>query len=394
MPRALIHLLALLLAAIAAGPVAAAFETRAGSAWVYDVGTGTVLLEKDADRPLPPASMSKLMTLYMLFEALKDGRVTMETTFAVSARAKSMGGSTMFLNEQDRPTVRDLIIGIIVNSGNDACVVVAEGLAGTEEAFARLMTDRARALGMEHTTLANASGWPDPNHRMSMRDLGLLTVRLIEDFPEHYAFFDLREFDYKERSPANRMNRNPLFRLFPGEAGNADAIRADGLKTGHTSEAGYGIVGSAVMGERRVVVVVSGLESEQARADETARILNWAFRQFQTVDVARPGEALAEAQVWLGAAPTVGLVAETGATILIPASARDGVTREIVYLSPVPAPVKAGDRLGELVIRVPGMEERRLNVVAAGDVAEAGFTRRIGVAAEILMARLRELAGL
>lgn len=393
MPRALIHLFALVIAAIAAGPVAAAFETRAGSAWVYDVGTGTVLLEKEADRPLPPASMSKLMTLYMLFEALKDGRVTMETTFAVSARAKAMRGSTMFLNEQDRPTVRDLIIGIIVNSGNDACVVVAEGLAGTEEAFARLMTDRARALGLEHTTLTNASGWPDPNHRMSMRDLGLLTVRLIEDFPEHYAFFDIREFDYKARSPANRMNRNPLFRLFPGEAGNADAIRADGLKTGHTSEAGYGIVGSAVMGERRVIVVVSGLESEQARADETARILNWAFRQFQMVDVARTGEPLGEAEVWLGAAPTVGMVAGADARLLIPASAREGIGREVVLRTPVPAPIRAGEPLGELVVRVADMPERRIPVVAAGDVAGAGFAGRLGVAAEVLLGRARALAG-
>ncbi|MFZ8941720.1 MAG: D-alanyl-D-alanine carboxypeptidase family protein [Gemmobacter sp.] len=393
MPRALIRLVALFIAALAAGPVAAAFETRAGAAWVYDVGTGTVLLEKDANRPLPPASMSKLMTLYMLFEALKDGRVTMETTFAVSARAKAMRGSTMFLNTQDRPTVRDLIIGIIVNSGNDACVVVAEGLAGTEEAFARLMTDRARALGMEHTTLANASGWPDPNHRMSMRDLGLLTVRLIEDFPEHYGFFDLREFDYKNRSPANRMNRNPLFRLFPAEPGNADAIRADGLKTGHTSEAGYGIVGSAVMGERRVVVVVSGLESEQARADETARILNWAFRQFQSVDVARTGEPLGAAEVWLGAAPPGGLVAGADARLLIPASAREGITREVVLRAPVPAPIRAGDPLGEMIVRVPDMPERRVPVLAAGDVAGAGFAGRLGVAAEVLLGRARSLAG-
>jgi D-alanyl-D-alanine carboxypeptidase (penicillin-binding protein 5/6) len=317
----------------------------------------------------------------------------METTFAVSARAKAMRGSTMFLNTQDRPTVRDLIIGIIVNSGNDACVVVAEGLAGTEEAFARLMTDRARALGMEHTTLANASGWPDPNHRMSMRDLGLLTVRLIEDFPEHYGFFDLREFDYKNRSPANRMNRNPLFRLFPAEPGNADAIRADGLKTGHTSEAGYGIVGSAVMGERRVVVVVSGLESEQARADETARILNWAFRQFQSVDVARTGEPLGAAEVWLGAAPTVGLVAGADARLLIPASAREGITREVVLRAPVPAPIRAGDPLGEMIVRVPDMPERRVPVLAAGDVAGAGFAGRLGVAAEVLLGRARSLAG-
>ena len=215
---------------------AQAFDTRAGSAWVLDQTTGTVLLSKNAETPLPPASMSKLMTLYMLFEALERGTVTMDTTFPVSSRARAMGGSTMFLNEQDRPTVRELILGIIVNSGNDACVVVAEGLSptGTEDGFAALMTQRARELGMKDTTLANASGWPNPQHRMSMRDLGILAQHLIEDFPDYYLYFNEREYDYKGRAPANRFNRNPLFQL---------DIGADGLKTGHTQEAGFGLVG-------------------------------------------------------------------------------------------------------------------------------------------------------
>jgi serine-type D-Ala-D-Ala carboxypeptidase (penicillin-binding protein 5/6) len=213
-PLRRIALLAPLLALLAA-PMAGAFETRATGAWVIDQKTGTVLLSKNADTPLPPASMSKLMTLYMLFEALRDGRVTMDTTWTVSTRAKEMRGSTMFLNELDRPTTLELIRGIIVNSGNDACVVVAEGLAGTEEAFARQMTERARSLGMTNTVLANSSGWPHPEHRMSMRDLGVLTVRLVEDFPDLFPYFAEREFDYKDRSPANRFNRNPLFRVFP-----------------------------------------------------------------------------------------------------------------------------------------------------------------------------------
>jgi D-alanyl-D-alanine carboxypeptidase (penicillin-binding protein 5/6) len=371
----------------------AAFETTAHAAWVYDVATGTVLLEKNATEPMPPASMSKLMTLYMLFEAIEDGRVTMETTFPVSSRARAMGGSTMFLNESDRPTVRELISGIIVNSGNDACVVVAEGLAGSEEAFARLATERARTLGMSETTLANSSGWPDPSHRMSMRDLGLLTLRLIEDFPEEYAFFDERAYDYQGRSPANRLNRNPLFRIFPGDAGSADAIRADGLKTGHTAEAGYGMVASAVQGERRVIVVVTGLASEQERADETARIINWAFRQFTRAQVARGGERVAEAAVWLGAADRVGLVVQRDAEALIPASARDAITREVVRREPVPAPVMAGQVLGDLIVHVPGVEPIRIPVVAEADVAPAGFGKRLGVAAGVVIERGRALAG-
>ena len=245
--------------------LAQAFDTMASGAWVYDLTTKTVLLDKNADQPLPPASMSKLMTLYMLFEALRDGRVTMETAFSVSARAKAMGGSTMFLNTTDRPTVRELILGIIVNSGNDACVVVAEGLAGTEEAFARQATERARALGMSETTLANASGWPDPGHRMSMRDLGILAERLILDFPQHYPLFAETSFNYKDRAPANASNRNPLLRIAAAD------WQADGLKTGHTSEAGYGLVGSAVMGDRRVIFVITGLDSDQARAEGGCR---------------------------------------------------------------------------------------------------------------------------
>ncbi len=366
------------LAVLAALPARAAFETRATAAWVYDMTTGAVLLEKDADRPVPPASMSKLMTLYMLFEAVADGRVTLATEFTVSSRAKAMGGSTMFLNERDRPTVEELIRGIIVNSGNDACVVVAEGLAGSEEAFARLMTERARAIGLMHTTLANSTGWPHPDHRMSMRDLGVLTVRIIEDFPQFYPYFNEREYDYKNRSPANRFNRNPLFRL---------DIGADGLKTGHTSEAGYGLVGSAVQGDRRVVFAITGLPDDRARAEEGERIVNWAFRQFVLRTVAPAGQRVAEAEVWLGAAPTVGLVPERDVRMLVPALVQDGIATRVVYTGPVEAPIAAGARLGELVVSVPGLPDLRVPLVAETAVASAGILGRMMTAARVLAAR-------
>ncbi len=230
-------LLAAAFAAILAVP-ARAFETRATSAFVVDVTTGTVLLEKDADVPLPPASMSKLMTLNMLFEALADGRVQMDTRFGVSDRAQAMGGSTMFLNTTDRPpTVEELIQGIIVQSGNDACVVVAEALGGTEDAFAIMMTERAEALGMMNSSFGNSSGWPHPAQRMSMEDLAILASRLITEFPQYYHYFSQTEFLFDGRAPDNRRNRNPLLKL---------GIGADGLKTGHTQEAGYGLVGSAL----------------------------------------------------------------------------------------------------------------------------------------------------
>jgi D-alanyl-D-alanine carboxypeptidase (penicillin-binding protein 5/6) len=362
-------------------PAEAAFETRARAAWVYDQTADTVLLAKNADEAIPPASMSKIMTLYMLFEALRDGRVTMDTEFTVSARAKAMGGSTMFLDTTDRPTVEQLIQGIIVQSGNDACVVVAENLAGTEEAFARLMTERGRAIGLKASNFANASGWPDPNHRMSTRDLGLVAVRLIEDFPEYYGYFGMREYAFDGRAPQNHRNRNPILGRIEG---------ADGLKTGHTAEAGYGLVGSAKQGDRRIVFVISGLASEAERAEEAERIVNWAFRQFVERTVATPATAVAEAEVWMGTQSRVGLVPKTDLRLLLPAVLESSVTARAVYQGPVEAPVTAGQEIGALVIEVEGMEPRRVPLVAQTDVPRGGFVTRLRGAA---MALARQVAG-
>jgi D-alanyl-D-alanine carboxypeptidase (penicillin-binding protein 5/6) len=376
-------ILALGLLAVLALP-ARAFETKAGAAWVYDHMTGTVLLAKNADVPLPPASMSKLMTLYMLFEAVRDiESVTLETRFAVSARAMGKGGSSMFLTTADRPTVEDLIRGIVVQSGNDATVVVAEGLAGSEEAFAQLMNDRARALGMTQSNFVNSSGWPHPDHRMSVHDLGILTVRIIEDFPEFYEYFAERKFEFDGRVPSNHFNRNPLLQLNVG---------ADGLKTGHTQEAGYGLSGSAVQSGRRVSFVITGLDTAQDRADESQRVLNWAFRQFVHKAVVRQGEQVAEVPVWMGASETVGLVAGEDRAMLLPALAQDRVEGEVVYDAPVPAPIAKGQRLGELILRPEGLPEARVPLVADRDVAAGGFRQRVETAARLLFARLSDRA--
>jgi D-alanyl-D-alanine carboxypeptidase (penicillin-binding protein 5/6) len=373
----MLYRLILVFATLLALP-AQAFDTRATAAWVFDETTQTVLLAKNADQPLPPASMSKLMTLNMLFEALQDGRVTMDTTFAVSTKARSMGGSTMFLNEQDRPTVRDLIHGIIVNSGNDACVVVAEGLSGTEEAFAAQMTERAKTLGMTQSTLANASGWPDPNHRMSMHDLGVIARRLIEEFPEEYTIFKETEFNYANRAEANRFNRNPLLKL---------NIGADGLKTGHTTEAGYGLVGSAVQGNRRVIFVITGLESDTARAEEAERIVNWAFRQFVLKTVAKAGLRVAEAPVWMGRDSTVGLVPAKDVVLLVPASVQDGISAEVSFTGPLAAPLIAGQPVAELIVHVPDLPDARIPLVTEAAVNRAGFVGRLTTAAQVLYQR-------
>ena len=373
----MLYRLILVFATLLALP-AQAFDTRATAAWVFDETTQTVLLAKNADQPLPPASMSKLMTLNMLFEALQDGRVTMDTTFAVSTKARSMGGSTMFLNEQDRPTVRDLIYGIIINSGNDACVVVAEGLSGTEEAFAAQMTERAKTLGMTQSTLANASGWPDPNHRMSMHDLGVIARRLIEEFPEEYTIFKETEFNYANRAEANRFNRNPLLKL---------NIGADGLKTGHTREAGYGLVGSAVQGNRRVIFVITGLESDTARAEEAERIVNWAFRQFVLKTVAKAGLRVAEAPVWMGRDSTVGLVPAKDVVLLVPASVQDGISAEVSFTGPLAAPLIVGQPVAELIVHVPDLPDARIPLVTEAAVNRAGFVGRLTTAAQVLYQR-------
>ncbi|MZR12668.1 D-alanyl-D-alanine carboxypeptidase [Maritimibacter sp. DP07] len=381
------HVLPRLIATLIAGLIALpaiAFETQAGSAYVVDITTDTVLLEKNADVPLPPASMSKLMTLNMLFEALEDGRVTLDTRFNVSQRAMDMGGSTMFLNTQDRPTVEQLIKGIIVLSGNDACVVVAEGLGGTEDAFARMMTERAKALGMENSTFGNASGWPDPDQRMSAHDLAILATRLIEEFPEYYTYFGMTEFPFDGRAPDNRFNRNPLLPM---------GIGADGLKTGHTQEAGYGLVGSAKQGERRVVFVVTGLDSQEARKTESAAIVNFAFRQFVMRKAAEAGEVIAEAPVWLGDADTVGLVPAEDISLLMPVTSREGIRGEVTWTGPLEAPIAAGTELARFTISRPGLNDTTVPLMAASDVGKAGFLPRFTAAAGQVFERARMLAG-
>ncbi len=359
---------------------AGAFETKATHAWVYDMTTNTVLLDKAGQESVPPASMSKLMTIEMLFEAVQDGRVQMDTTFGVSAHAVSFtaaGGSTMYLQQGDRPTVQELIHGMIINSGNDACVVVAEGLEGSEPEFARKMTERGLALGLEQSTFANASGWPDPGQRMSMKDLGLLAVHIINTYPDLYTVFGQTEFNYKNRAPANANNRNPLLKL---------GIGADGLKTGHTEEAGFGLVGSVKQGERRIVFAVSGMTSDKERAEEAERIASWAFRQFALKTVAKQGERLAEARVFMGEAATVGLVPAQDVRLLIPAASKAGLAAEVVYTGPIKAPVAKGATLAELVITMPDMPEHRIPLVAEADVPMGGFVTRLQTAIRHLQA--------
>ncbi len=360
-----------------------AFETSARAAYVVDVTTGTVLLNKNADTPLPPASMSKLMTLYVAFEAVRNGRLTLDERLPVSQHAMSFGGSTMFLDTTDRVRVEDLLRGIVVLSGNDACVVIAEALSpdGTEAGFARFMTQRAQQLGMTNSVFKNASGWPAEGHVMSMRDLALLSRRIIEDFPEFYEMFAETEFHFDGRAPSNINNRNPLLGL---------GIGADGLKTGHTQEAGYGLTGSAKQGDRRVIFAISGLDSMQARARESEAIVNWAFRQFAQKSVAKAGEELARAPVWMGEATTVGLTPAEDVNTLLPVLDGGELKAEIVFTGPVRAPLAKGDVLAELVFAPVDLPETRVPLVAAEDVAQGGFLTRLRTVSGLLLSRLQQ----
>ena len=330
-----------------------------------------VLLEKNADTPIPPASMSKLMTLYMLFEAIRDGRVTKATEFLVSPHAQSMEGSRMFVEAGTKVTVGDLIHGIIVQSGNDACVVVAEGLAGSEPVFAEQMTKRARDLGMMNSHFANASGLPDPGQTMSPEDLVILARHLIHDFPDEYHYFSETEFTWNNIKQANR---NPLLEL---------GLGVDGLKTGHTAEAGYGLVGSAVQNGQRMVFMVGGLANDAERATETQAIVKWAYGAFDTVRFYDEGAQVAEADVWLGAVPKVALVAPKTLQMLVPREERPGMKARVVYNAPIEAPIAKGQKLGSLEVVVPGKDPVAFDLVAAADVGRGGLMTRIKAATQL-----------
>lgn len=361
-----------LLLALALAPSARALDISATEALVIDAATGAELLSVNPDKPAPPASMLKLMTLLMTFEAIEDGRLSLDDRFPVSEKAWRMGGSRMFVREGERVRIEDLIRGITVLSGNDAAVVLAEGLAGSEEAFAQRMTERARDLGMTRSRFATSTGWPAPDQHMSPRDLVFLSQMLIDRFPTLYAYF--AETDFEWGGVAQR-NRNPL--LYAGVGG-------DGLKTGHTREAGYGLAGSAVRGDRRVTFMVGGYRDEATRARETALIVDWAFREFENAVLYRAGEPLGRAEVWLGARTHVRLTLTEDALLTLPFGAHDRVEAKLRWNGPIEAPIRAGDPIGELVLTPPGMAPTVLTVVAAEAVARGGYLVRAQAAARLL----------
>jgi D-alanyl-D-alanine carboxypeptidase (penicillin-binding protein 5/6) len=353
------------------------FDTKAKAAYLIDQTSGAILLSKNSDLPLPPASMSKLMTLYMTFEFIKAGKLSLDEKLPVSKTAANYTGSTMFLNPTDRVAVLDLIRGIIVLSGNDACAVLAEALSpdGTEAGFARLMTQRAKQIGLKNSTFKNSNGWPANGHLMSVRDLGILAQKLIADFPEYYPMFAEQTYKFDGRAPANTRNRNPLLGL---------GIGADGLKTGHTKEAGYGLVGSAEQDGRRIIFVLSGLKNLEDRSQEAETIVNWAFRQFTMEKFGTNGSEIGKAKVWNGKSRDVSLILENDLNVMIPVLSSSKPIFSIEYIGPIKAPIKKGDKIAELLIKSEDLPETRHALLAGNDVYSGGFFVRVRTAGKYL----------
>ena len=362
---------------------AMAFQTDGLSMIIIDHESGAILAEKNADEPLPPASLSKLMTLNMAFEALKQNRLDLDVKLPVSQHAASYGGSSMFLNRGELVSVEDLLRGVIVLSGNDASAVLAEALSpdGTEEGFAQLMNRRATELGMTNSTFTNSNGWPHPDHKMSSRDLALLASRLIREFPEYYGYFAEKEFLFDQRVPENRYNRNPLLKLDRG---------ADGLKTGYTQEAGYGLVGSATNGKRRVVFVLAGLKNRIQRTEEANQIVNWYFIQFSERSLFTAGETVVEAPIWMGAESRLAAVVPHDAYVLVPGSVSDvEIDARAVFDSHLEAPVAEGQPLGELIVTLSGLDYTTTFPLVAGKTVErAGYFGKFALAAATMVSRL------
>lgn len=342
-----------------------AIDTPARQLIIIDPDTDTILVEKDADTAVPPASMSKLMTIYMVFEALKEGRITQNDKFYVSRRASKMGGSKMFTREGDNIRVIDLLRGIIIQSGNDACVVVAEGLAGTEENFAQKMNAKAKELGLTNSFFANSTGMPHPEHKMSVRDLVKLSEHLREDFPDYFPLFKEQEFTWEG---IKQSNRNPLLGM---------NIGADGLKTGHTEEAGYCLSASAERDGRRIVMAFTGLNSKKQRAEVARMLTDYAFRSFVRTDAVKNGDVMLRAPVGEGIQPMVELGALQNVTLTIPTAQQDKLESFVEFNSPILAPIKRGDIVGQFTVKTAQKTYGQFPLVALEDVAQAGFYARI-----------------
>jgi D-alanyl-D-alanine carboxypeptidase (penicillin-binding protein 5/6) len=359
------------------------FQTSAPHAILIEADSGSVLFEKGADDLVPPASLSKLMTAEVVFNELKQGRLKLTDQYLTSTNAWRRGGapsrtSAMFIPIHTKVTVDDLLHGVIIQSANDACIVLAEGISGSESEFAKLMTKRARELGLTKSTFGNSNGLPDPRQLMTVRELAKLARHIIDSYPEYYKLYGEREFTFNK---IRQQNRNPLLNM---------TIGADGLKTGFTKEAGYGLVGSAVQNGLRLIVVVNGLKSEKERADEAKKLLEWGFHNFQSSLLFVDGQEIAYAKVFGGAKGSVALMAPKEVRLMVPRNAREKIIARVVYSGPVPAPVQQGQKVGTLKVWRGDFVALEVPLQAAEDVGTGSMPQRaFDAATELVLGMFR-----
>lgn len=338
-------------------------DTAARWALISDFNSGATLLDKDADVPMPPSSMTKLMTAYLVYSALKEGKLKLTDELPVSEKAWRMGGSRMFVQLGTSVKVEDLIRGMIVQSGNDACIVLAEGIAGSEEQFVEQMNAKAKQLGLTNSNFKNSTGWPDPEHHMSCHDIATIARRIIQDFPEYYHYDSEKSFKYNN---IDQDNRNPL----------VQRGAADGLKTGHTEDGGFGLVASGQRTGRRVIIVLNGMATMHQRAEESERLMDWAFREFEDVTLFVAGEVVDRAPVWLGTMSSVPLVGGRDLVVTLPRNWRRSANISVQYDAPIRAPIAKGDRVGQLVVSGSGVPAMDVPLLAGADVGKLSLPGR------------------
>ncbi len=336
-------------------------QTKAKQAIVVDYDTGAVLFAKNAQERMPTSSMSKVISMYAVFDTLKSGQISLDDTFIVSEKAWRKGGSKMFVEVNKRVKVEDLIRGVIVQSGNDATIVLAEGLKGNEAEFADVLNEHAKALGMASSNFMNASGWPDPDHYSTAEDLSILAKSIIRDFPEYYKYYSEREFTYNNITQANR---NPLI---------YKNIGADGIKTGHTEAGGYGLMGSGTQSGRRVIIVVNGLDSTQARAEESGALLEWGLQRFKNHTLLSAGDVVDQAPVALGRENTVDLNVGKEIVVTLPKGGEKAIEVTVKYKGPLITPIAQGQEVGTLEIKLPYDQVITVPLYAAQAVEAQGF---------------------
>jgi len=367
-------LVALSVALVVSDSPARAFDTSAKQVIMVDDITGAVLFEKSSDSLMHPASMSKLMTLYVTFGLIAEGQLSLDTELSVSERAWRMGGSRMFVDVGSQVSVRDLLRGIIIQSGNDACVVLAEGITGSESEFVDLMNKKAASIGLSSSNFMNVTGWPHPDHLTTARDLAVLAHRIIHDFPQFYRIFEEKQFEHNDITQANR---NPLLGKYHG---------ADGLKTGHTEAAGYGLTASALRDGRRIILVANGMTSSKQRSSEAERLLDHGFQNFGNYELFKAGDVIDEIDVWLGKDNAVPLVIDNDVTLTLSRTARAGmVVRILRPEGPVAAPVEPGQTVANLNIEAPGMRTINIPLKAGRAVERLSGFGRIGAAFSYLI---------